>query len=117
MWIISKKRLKEFWEQPGREDARGPLEDWHTVVGAAEWQNFGDLRRTYGSADVVGDCVVFNIAGNKYRLVVRLRYRSHKVFILKVMTHAEYDRGRWVEQCGCFTEDPRGRIPSRRNPN
>ena len=54
--------------------------------------------------EIVGrfDCVIFNIGGNKYRLVTRILYPSQKVFILKVMTHKEYDQDKWKKECGCF---------------
>lgn len=54
------------------------------------------------SASLVGNCVVFNIGGNRFRLVTRILYPSQKVFILRVMTHAEYDNERWKTDCGCF---------------
>jgi mRNA interferase HigB len=58
-------------------------------------------------ASLVGNCVVFNIGGNKYRLVTRVFYRSHKVYILKIMTHAEYDENKWKDECGCFAAPPK----------
>ncbi len=106
MWIVSKSRLREFWEAPGQGDSQRQLRAWHTTAKRADWQNFADLKATYGNAGFVGDCVVFNIAGNKYRLVARIRYPSHKVYILKVMTHAEYDTGKWKVECGCYSPSP-----------
>ena len=50
----------------------------------------------------MGDCIVFNIGGNKYRLITRIRYATQKVFVLKVMTHSEYDKYKWKDECGCF---------------
>ncbi len=55
------------------------------------------------------DRVVFNIGGNKYRLVTRILFSSQKVFILKVMTHREYDKDKWKEECGCFTPSPKAK--------
>jgi len=66
------------------------------------------VRAVFGSASLVGNCVVFNIGGNKYRLVARVLYPSQKVFVLRVMTHEEYDDGAWQEHCGCFAPPPRG---------
>ena len=54
----------------------------------------------------MGDCIVFNIGGNKYRLITRIRYTTQKVFVLKVMTHREYDEGKWKDECGCFESPP-----------
>ena len=116
MRIISKSRLRRFWEKSGHKDAGGPLRAWYSVVGKAGWKNWGDVRAVYRSADLVGDCVVFNIAGNKYRLIARIRYRSRKVYVLKVMTHGEYDKGTWVDECGCHRA-PLKRRTSKRSTN
>ena len=70
------------------------------------WRNWSDIRRSFASADLVGNCVVFNIGGNKFRLVTRIFYPSHKVFVLKVMTHKEYGTGKWKSECGCFSDPP-----------
>jgi mRNA interferase HigB len=104
MRAISKARLKQFWESPGRQDAEGPLRAWYSHVNSktVAWQSWGDVRADFNSASIVGTCVVFNIGGNKYRLVTRILYVSQKVFVLKVMTHDEYDKDQWKEQCGCF---------------
>jgi mRNA interferase HigB len=64
------------------------------------------VKAEFGTASLVGNCVVFNIGGNKYRMITRILYPSQKVFVLKVMTHAEYDDGRWREDCGCFEPPP-----------
>lgn len=108
MRVISKSRLKAFWEIPGNNESTGPLRAWYTHVNskAVAWQNWGDVRTTFGNADLVGNCVVFNIGGNKFRLVVRILYPSQKVFVLKVMTHKEYDDDRWKKDCGCFSAPP-----------
>jgi mRNA interferase HigB len=60
----------------------------------------------FGSASLVGNCVVFNIGGNKYRLVTRILYPSQKVFVLRCMTHAEYDEDKWKVDCGCYDPPP-----------
>jgi mRNA interferase HigB len=62
----------------------------------------GPSQGGFQHASLVGNCVVFNIGGNNYRLVTRPLYASQKVFVLKVMTHAEYDDNKWQETCGCF---------------
>lgn len=108
MRIISKSRLRQFWETPGREDSEGPLRAWHAHVShkSIQWHLWADVKSGFGSASLVGNCVVFNIGGNKYRLVTRILFPSQKVFILKCMTHAEYDQGRWKADCGCFEAAP-----------
>ena len=108
MRVISKARLRRFWQAPGRDDAEGPLRAWYTHVNSKSisWHSWGNVKAEFGSASIVGNCTVFNIGGNKYRLVTRILYPSQKVFILKVMTHKEYDKGGWQEECGCFAPPP-----------
>ena len=115
MRIISKSRLKEFWETPGRSIAEGPLRAWYTHVSKKEvaWHAWGDVKADFANASLVGNCVVFNIGGNKYRLVTRVLYPSQKVFVLKMMTHGEYDEDKWKADCGCFN-DPPGKTPTRK---
>jgi mRNA interferase HigB len=104
MRVISKARLKRFSEVSGHGDAEGPLRAWHTHVNSktVTWTSWADVKATFASASLVGDCVIFNIGGNKYRLITRVRYASHKVFVLKVLTHSEYDEDKWKDECGCF---------------
>lgn len=108
MRVISKARLKQFWESPGHEDAEGPLRAWYTHVNskAVAWQSWGGVKAAFARASIVGDCVIFNVGGNKYRLVTRIRYLSQKVFVLKGMTHTEYDLDKWKDECGCFELPP-----------
>jgi mRNA interferase HigB len=63
----------------------------------AQWQNFAELRQIFASADLVGKLTVFNIGGNKYRLITYIDYQSQKVFIRHVLTHAEYDTDSWKD--------------------
>ncbi|PQO41962.1 type II toxin-antitoxin system HigB family toxin [Blastopirellula marina] len=104
MRVISKSRLRAFWESVDCGDAEGPLKAWHSHVSnkSIAWQNWGDVRASFRNADLVGNCTVFNIGGNKYRLITRVLFPSQKVFILKVMTHKEYDQDKWKDDCGCF---------------
>jgi mRNA interferase HigB len=108
MRVISKARLRQFWEQPGHDDAEGPLRAWYTHVDskAVSGRSWADVRAGFASASIVGNCVVFNIGGNKYRLVTRVLYPSQKVFILRMMTHEEYDDDKWKEECGCYELPP-----------
>lgn len=93
MHVISKKKLRAFWDV--HPNARRPLEAWWRVADLAEWENFADLKATYRSADRVGKFVVFNVGGNKFRLVAVIHFNRGKVFIRHVLTHAEYDEGKW----------------------
>jgi mRNA interferase HigB len=108
MRVISKARLKLFWESAGHANVEGPLRAWHAHVNnkTVSWHSWGDVTAAFGSASIVGNCIVFNVGGNKYRLVTRILYRSQKVFILKMMTHAEYDENKWPKECGCFAPPP-----------
>ncbi|RZJ12178.1 MAG: type II toxin-antitoxin system HigB family toxin [Rubrivivax sp.] len=90
MNIVSKTRLKDFWEV--HPLARSPLEHWHGVVSKASWSCFSDVRNTCASADLVGkNLVVFNVHGNHYRVVAGLSYSLSCVYIKHVLTHSEYD--------------------------
>jgi mRNA interferase HigB len=68
------------------------LTGWRNTVEAADWKNPAELKKTFGKASIVGGQTVFNIGGNKYRLIARVNYRTQKVFVLEILTHAKYDR-------------------------
>jgi mRNA interferase HigB len=90
--IISRSVLRKCWERAGCEDAQQPLLAWFKEVEKATWKSPAEVKRLYGSADFVGDGrVVFNIGGNKYRLVVWVKYTVELVLIKWVGTHEEYD--------------------------
>ncbi len=73
----------------------GPLRAWHSLVSKTEFTDFQDLRRVFGSADRVEGLTVFDVGGNKFRLITSIHYNRRKVYIRAVLTHAEYDRGNW----------------------
>lgn len=95
--VISLKPLRDFWQR--HADAEEPLRRWHRVATEARWTNLMDVRQTFPSADGVTDggetLTVFNIGGNKYRLVARIRYDYQLVNVRCVLTHEEYDAGKW----------------------
>jgi mRNA interferase HigB len=92
MRIIAKSTLKKFWQQPHRSDARGPLESWHEEVLKATWKSPQDVKNQYASASICGNNrVVFNVAGNKYRLVVEMQYRAGIAWVKFIGTQAQYD--------------------------
>ena len=95
MRIIKRGALEHFWQQ--HPDAKAGLEAWYAVVRKANWKNPAELKQVYRNADLVGRRTVFNIAGNKYRLMVRVNYQSQRVFVLYLLTHAEYDKGAWKQ--------------------
>lgn len=93
MRIVSHRKLKEFYETPGREDSEAPLERWYEITEAAEWSSFAEMKADFGSVDTVGNQhYVFNIHGNKYRLVVVVKFVMGYVFIRFVGTHQEYEK-------------------------
>ena len=93
MHIIKRKTLIEFYERPGRRDAKGRLEAWYHEASRAQWVSPANVKEQYPSASILkNNRVVFNIAGNKYRLVVRINYDSKTVFVRFIGTHREYDK-------------------------
>lgn len=76
-----------------------PLDVWYRVVKKAEWKSIMDVRKNFSTADAVGRCTVFNIKGNSYRLVAWVNYKTQKIFIRHVLTHAEYSKGGWKSDC------------------
>lgn len=94
MRIIAKRTLRQFWERGQRfSDAKKVLEDWHTQVSLADWATPAAVKAQYGDASILkGSRVVFNICGNKYRLIVKINYSYRVVYIRFVGTHAEYDQ-------------------------
>jgi len=93
MRIISKKTLKDFYETPIYSDSKNALEAWHKEVLKLDWNNPIEIKDMYASASIVGDeKVVFNISGNKYRLIVKINYPAKIVFIKFVGTHKQYDK-------------------------
>ncbi len=92
MRVISKKALVEFYEKRSFRDAKGPLKAWYHEAKKADWNSWTDIKKKYRSASPLKDSrVVFNIGGNKYRLVVKINYPAKIVFIRFVGTHKEYD--------------------------
>jgi mRNA interferase HigB len=109
MRVISRARLRAFCEsRKGDADrAERDLATWYRLAKKARWANWGELKRTFGSADLVEYCVVFDVGNNRYRLIAQVNYGRGIVYVLKVMDHAEYDGGRWAEECGCHEPPPR----------
>lgn len=90
MRVIAKRTLREFWND--HPDAEEFLKAWYFEVNDANWRDPSDIKARYGSASILkGNRVVFNICGNKYRLVARINYQAAIVFIRFIGTHKEYD--------------------------
>ena len=96
MHIITRKRLLEFGKK--HPDCNTALESWYRIVQQTKFNSFGELKQTFPSADQVGKLTVFNIGGNKARLIAAIHYNRSRVYIRHVLTHKEYDRGLWKEK-------------------
>ena len=96
--IISWKKIREFLEaHPECEEARGTFDRWYKLVRKTPFENFGDVRRLFPSADQVGCRMVFNVGGNKFRVIAEFFYADSVILIRHVLTHKEYDEGKWKE--------------------
>ena len=93
MRVITFSALERFWRI--HPDAEPSLRSWLTVVEPASWKNPAEMKQSFRYADLVGRRTVFNIAGNKYRLIARINYIAQKIFVLYILTHAEYEKGAW----------------------
>ena len=93
MRIVSHRKLREFYETNGREDSRVALERWYAVAERAEWKNLSEIKVDFPATDYVGNQhYVFNIKGNRHRLVVVIKFTISYMFIRFVGTHEEYDK-------------------------
>jgi mRNA interferase HigB len=95
MRIIKRGALVQFWEK--HSDVKASLESWYAVVRKASWKTPAEMKKVYPNADLVGRRTVFNIAGNKVRLIARVNYQTQRVFVLYILTHADYDKGDWKQ--------------------
>ena len=91
MRVIAKKILREFWER--QNDSEEQLKTWYKEASKAVWTSPNDIKSEYPKASILkSGRVVFNICGNKYRLIVQINYIRKQVFIRFIGTHAEYDK-------------------------
>ncbi len=91
MRIISKKTLREFWEK--HKDSEQQLKSWFQETNSVEWKNPKQIKKEYPSASFLADNrIVFNIKGNKYRLIVKINYDHNILWVRFIGTHAEYDK-------------------------
>jgi len=91
--VISRKRLLEAAEKDS--SLSEALDTWYRIAKRASWQSLVDARRVFPTADGVGRYTVFNVKGSSYRIICEVNYRTGRVFIRYVLTHAEYDKGGW----------------------
>jgi mRNA interferase HigB len=95
MHVISRKRLNEFSDK--HPETRNSLAQWYRLMKKKNYSSFEDLRESFASADRIGKLTVFDIGGNKIRLIAAIHYNRKRIYIREVLTHAEYDRSRWRE--------------------
>jgi mRNA interferase HigB len=93
MHLITRKTLRAFWQQ--HPDSKTALERWSQIIEKNNFDSFTQLRETFPNADQVGKLTVFNIGGNKYRLIAAIHFNRHKVYIRHILTHAQYDQDNW----------------------
>jgi mRNA interferase HigB len=93
MHVITRKRLNEFADK--YPETRNALAHWYHLVKQNNFNSFAELRSAFPSADQVGKLTVFNIGGNKARLIAAIHYNRRKVYIRAVLTHKEYDEDKW----------------------
>lgn len=93
MHIITRKRLNEFSEK--YPETKTALARWYKLIKQNNFASFAELRATFPDADRVGKLTVFNIGGNKVRLIAAIHYNRKKVYIRAILTHTEYDLGNW----------------------
>ena len=94
MEILNSRAIKQFVRE--HPDAEAPLREWVAKTRAAEWKNNSDVLKTFRSADHLGDQkFIFNIGGNKYRLIAYIRFEKQIVYVKAVLSHRDYDKGAW----------------------
>jgi len=101
--------LQDFWRSRKKDSqiTERDFSAWYKLAKNADWANFGALKQTFGTADLVGNCVVFDVGNNRFRLVCRVNYAKGIIYVLKPMDHEEYDRTPWADACGCHKPPPK----------
>ena len=93
MRVISKKKVSDFIQI--HLESQASLENWYRIMSKSDFGNFSDLRMTFPSADQVSELTVFNISGNKFRLIAAIHYNRQVLYIREILTHAEYNKNKW----------------------
>lgn len=95
MRVITKRKIIEFSKM--HQDSENSLNSWYNIISKTDFVSFNDLRKTFPNADLVDNLTVFNIGGNKYRLIVAIHYNRQILYIRHILTHKEYDKNKWRE--------------------
>ncbi len=93
MHIIARRRINQFIQK--YPDSQTSLENWYRIVKKTDYSSFSELRQHFSAADYVDGYVVFNIGGNKYRLIAAIHFNRKKVYIRDILTHQAYNRNKW----------------------
>ena len=93
MHIITHKRIRDFIAK--YPDSKSSLESWYQIVSHTNYDTFHHLKQHFSSAYYVDGFIVFNISGNKYRMITAVHFNRNKVYIRAILTHSEYDKGKW----------------------
>lgn len=93
MRLVGRSILHDFAQR--HPDARTAISGWQAVVAENFFEHWAALKKTFNSVDKVGSFMVFNLCGNKYRLITRVHFASQTLRVVAVLTHQEYDRARW----------------------
>ena len=100
MQVVGKDKLRDFWKK--HNPAKSPLQRWLDITTETNWSSWPKLKMSFPSADMVktknGNFVVFNIGGNKYRLVTQIDFPGTIVIVEVVMTHPEYSKNKWKDK-------------------
>jgi len=93
MRIITRKRIYDFAKK--HSNSKKVLNEWYNIVDKSDYSSFTDLRKTFPRADKVQNLTIFNVGGNKYRLIAAIHYNTKCIFIRHILTHSDYDKGLW----------------------
>lgn len=97
MRVLSFGAFRGFWEKELLSE--NVLRDFYKKLNKSSARNLAELKQYFPSVDLVGKCYVFNVGGNKYRVIVRIHFNRQMAFIRNVLTHSEYNKGGWKVDC------------------
>ena len=93
MHIISRKMIRNFCEI--HPEAQTAMDRWYQLVKKTDFESFTALKRLFSSADQVQNFIIFNVGGNKYRIITFIKYPAKQIYIRYILTHKEYDKEKW----------------------
>ena len=99
MHVIKRAKLVEFWEKKENSGAEPVLDAWYRTIKRGHFESIAQIREIYRHADIVGECIVFNVGTNKYRIITKIFFPHQTVLVRFVLTHKEYDKDAWKRDC------------------